>query len=359
MDSYKEPLKALARPYRKAVLKALLVLTMLGGTLFATLNLLTGSYLMALVEITMGAYAILVFWAIRDTRYLERWIVAYAIPFFTAMMFAIAIPRASATVHAWVLLVPIISHLLMGRRLGLAMSVFYMSIAGVIFLLQHHDDPTMMQALPIANIAIISLCILVFSHVYEVTREQSQRQLLRIAQTDTLTGLANRARLSDIFEREQQRAQRYNTPMAILALDLDHFKEVNDRYGHETGDLALQHVARIFRECLRATDLPARLGGEEFGILLTNTNGQQGLEVAEKIRIAIASTPLTVNNDVVRLTLSGGVAEFGPDGETLRQLVREADKRLYEAKDRGRNLIIPAEATTRVLEPLESDTHQA
>ena len=359
MDSYKEPLKALARPYRKAVLKALLVLTMLGGILFAILNLLTGSYPLAIVELAMGAYAILVFWAVRDTRHLERWIIAYAIPFFTAMMFAMTIPRASATVHAWVLLIPIVSHLLMGRRLGLAISVFYMSVAGIIFLLRYHDEPAMMQALPVANIAVISLCILVFSHVYEVTREQSQRQLLKIAQTDTLTGLANRARLSDIFKREQQRSRRYNTPMTLLALDLDHFKEVNDRYGHDTGDLALQHVARIFRECLRATDLAARLGGEEFGILLTNTNGQQGLEVAEKIRIAVASTPLTVNNDVIRLTLSGGVAEFGPDGETLRQLVREADKRLYEAKDRGRNLIIPAETTASLLEPLESDTHRA
>jgi len=359
MDSYKEPLKALARPYRKAVLKALLVLTMLGGALFAMLNLLTGSYPLAIVELAMGAYAIFVYRAVRNTQHLERWIIAYAIPFFTAMMFAIAIPRASATVHAWVLLIPIVSHLLMGRRLGLAVSVFYMSIAGIIFLLKHHDEPTMMQALPIANIAVISLCILVFSHVYEVTREQSQRQLLKIAQTDTLTGLANRARLSDIFEREQQRARRYSTPITLLALDLDYFKEVNDRYGHDTGDLALQHVARIFRECLRATDLAARLGGEEFGILLTNTNGQQGLEVAEKIRIAVASTPLTVNNDVIRLTLSGGVAEFGPDGETLRQLVREADKRLYEAKDRGRNLIIPVETTASLLEPLESDTHRA
>ncbi|MDF0750914.1 GGDEF domain-containing protein [Marinobacter sp. 71-i] len=343
MESYKEPLRELARPYRKAVLKALLVLTIMGGALFAALNISTGSYVLAAVEMAMGAYAIFVFRAIRYTRHLERWIIAYAIPFFTAMMFAMITPRATSTVHAWVLLIPIISHLLMGRRLGLAVAVFYMSVAAIIFMFKHQGQADMMQALPITNIAVISLCILVFSHVYEVTREQSERQLLKIAQTDTLTGLANRARLSDIFEREQQRARRYNTPITILALDLDHFKAVNDRYGHETGDMALQHVARIFRECLRATDLPARLGGEEFGILLTNTNSQQGLEVAEKIRVAVASTPLHVNNDVIRLTLSGGVAEFGTDGDTLRDLVREADRRLYHAKDAGRNQIIPAD----------------
>lgn len=342
MDNYKESLKELARPYRKAVLKALLVLTVIGAILFSSMNLLKGSYPLAFVEIAMGVYSIIVYRAIRHTRHLERWIIAYLIPFFTAMMFAMATPRATSAVHAWVLLIPIISHLLMGRRLGLAVSVFYMGIAAVIFLFRHQDQPEMMQALPITNIAVISLCILVFSHVYEVTREMSERQLMKIAQTDPLTGLANRARLSDIFEHEKNRARRYSSPISVLVLDLDHFKDVNDDHGHETGDKALQHVARIFRECLRATDLAARLGGEEFGILLSNTNSQQALEVAEKIRTAVASTPLAINNNVIRLTLSGGVAELGIDGDTLRELVREADIRLYQAKDAGRNQIVPA-----------------
>ncbi len=342
MDSFKEPLKELARPYRKAVFKALLALTVVGGALFAILNILAGSYVLAIVEIMMGAYAVFVYRAIRHIRHLERWIIAYAIPFFTAMMFAMTTSKASPTVHAWVLLIPIISHLLMGRKLGLAVSLFYMTIAAIIFLLRHQDNPDMMQALPITNIAVISLCILVFSHVYEVTREKSERELMMIAQTDPLTGLANRARLSDIFEREKHRARRYNSPISVLVLDLDHFKAVNDDHGHETGDLALQHVAGIFRDCLRATDLPARLGGEEFGVLLSNTNSIQALEVAEKIRIAVASSPLAINDTVIRLTLSGGIAEYGIDGDTLRELVREADSRLYAAKDAGRNRIIPA-----------------
>lgn len=341
MDSYKDPLKELARPYRKAVLKALLVLCVIGATLFSSMNLLKGSYPLAFVEIAMGVYSIIVYRAIRNTRHLERWIIAYLIPFFTAMVFAMATPRATSAVHAWVLLIPIISHLLMGRRLGLAISVFYMGIAAVIFVYRHLDQPDMMQALPITNIAVISLCILVFSHVYEVTRETSERQLMKLAQTDPLTGLANRARLSDVFEQEKQRARRYSSPVSVLILDLDHFKDVNDNHGHETGDLALQHVARIFRQCLRATDVAARLGGEEFGILLSNTNSRQAMEVAEKIRIAVASTPLTVANNVIRVTLSGGVAELGTDGDTLRDLVREADIRLYKAKEGGRNRIIP------------------
>lgn len=341
MESYKESLKELAQPYRKAVLKALLVLTIIGALVFSALNLLQGSYPLAVVEIAMGAYSVFVYRAIDHTRHLERWIIAYLVPFFTAMLFAMLTPRATSTVYAWVLLIPIISHLLMGRRLGLALSLFFMTIAAIIFLFKHQNQPEMMRALPIGNIAAISLCILVFSHVYEVTREKSERQLMKIAQTDPLTGLANRARLSDIFEREKKRSQRYGTPVSVLVLDLDHFKGVNDEHGHETGDLALQYVARIFRQCLRATDLAARLGGEEFGILLTNTNSQQALEVAEKIRVAVAMSPVTLNNCMIRLTLSGGVAELGTDGDTLQKLVREADARLYAAKDAGRNQIVP------------------
>lgn len=344
MDSYKDSLKELARPYRKAVLKALLVLCVIGAILFSSMNLLKGSYPLAFVEIAMGIYSILVYRAIRHTRHLERWIIAYLIPFFTAMMFAMATPRSTSSAHAWVLLIPIISHLLMGRRLGLAVSLFYMSVAAVIFLFRHLDRPDMMQALPITNIAVISLCVLVFSHVYEVTRETSERQLMKIAQTDPLTSLANRARLSDVFEREQHRARRYGSPVSILVLDLDHFKDVNDAHGHETGDLALQHVARIFRNCLRATDLAARLGGEEFGVLLSNTNSLQALEVAEKIRMAVASAPLHINNHSIRLTISGGIAELGTDGDTLRELVREADIRLYKAKEAGRNRIVPVDS---------------
>lgn len=347
MDSYEAPLKELARPYRKAVLKSLLVITLIGATIFSSLNLVKGSYPLAIVEIAMGIFAIVVYWAIRDTLHLERWILIYLLAFFTAMMFAMTTPRSTSSVHAWVLLIPIISHLLMGRRIGLILSVIYMGIAAVIFFYRHRDQPEMMQVLPIANIAVISLCILVFSHVLEVTREKSERRLMEMAQTDPLTRLANRARLKDVFEREKLRWERYATPVSLLVLDLDHFKAVNDVHGHETGDLALQHVARILREGLRATDMPARLGGEEFGILLSNTSGEQALEVAEKIRKAVACAPLNIDENVVRLSLSGGVAELGTDGDSLRSLVREADNRLYAAKDAGRNRITPVPASKR------------
>lgn len=344
MESYRESQKHLARPYRKAVLKTLLVLTFISGLLFFTLNVQRQNYPLAFAELGMACYSVFIFWAIGKTKHLERWILAFILPFCITMMFALTSPRATTTVFAWVLLIPILSHLLMGRRLGLLVSAVFMGTAAVIFFFKYHDAPQMMQPLPIANMGLMSLTILAFSHIYEITREQSESRLLKMAQTDALTGLANRTRLSDVFEQERKRSLRHKTPLSMLVLDLDHFKQVNDQYGHEAGDLALRHVADTLRASLRATDLATRLGGEEFAILLANTNADQAHRVADKIRHAIEVNPVPHQDQSIRLTVSGGIAQFGPDGADLRSLIGRADQYLYHAKDSGRNRIISSES---------------
>jgi diguanylate cyclase (GGDEF)-like protein len=343
MESYRESQKHLARPYRKAVLKTLLILTAISGLLFFTLNIQRENYPLAFAELGMACYSVFIFWAIGNTKHLERWILAFILPFCITMMFALMSPRATTTVFAWVLLIPIVSHLLMGRRLGLLVSAVFMGTAALIFFFKYHDAPEMMQPLPIANIGLMSLTILAFSHIYEITREQSESRLLKMAQTDALTGLANRARLSDVFEQERKRSLRSGTPLSMLVLDLDHFKQVNDQHGHEAGDLALRHVASTLRASLRATDLATRLGGEEFAILLTNTSADQAHRVADKIRQAIEANPVPYHDQSIGLTISGGIAQFGPDGADLRSLIGRADQYLYHAKDSGRNRIISSD----------------
>ncbi len=343
MESYRESQKHLARPYRKAVLKALLILTAISGLLFFTLNVQRQNYPLAFAELGMACYSVFILWAIGNTKHLERWILAFILPFCITMMFALISPRATTTVFAWVLLIPIVSHLLMGRRRGLVISSIFMASAAIIFFFKYHNAPEMMQPLPIANMGLMSLTILAFSHIYEITREQSESRLLKMAQTDALTGLANRARLSDVFEQERKRSLRNGTPLSMLVLDLDHFKQVNDQYGHEAGDLALRHVASTLRASLRATDLATRVGGEEFAILLTNTTADQAHRVADKIRQAIETNPVPYQDQSIGLTISGGVAQFGPDGADLRSLIGRADQYLYHAKDSGRNRIISSD----------------
>lgn len=351
MDLHNDSARTLGKPYRKAVLKSLLLLTIIAGMVFSGLNIAEGRYPLALAEIGMILFAMFVFRAIRNTDRIERWALIFLIPFCTTMLFSMTLPTSSTTVFAWVLIIPILAHLLLGRHLGLLMSCAFMVTTGALYWFKHQDQPELLEALPIANTVLIGVCVLAFSHVYEVTRERSELSLLELAQTDALTGLPNRIRLKEVFERERKRATRDQTPLSLIVLDLDHFKAINDEYGHEAGDLLLRRVADTLRQCLRASDLPARLGGEEFGILLANTNLAQAAEVSEKIRSRIENMEAMFEGQTLAVTLSGGIAELGPDGDGLRSLLREADNRMYEAKAAGRNQIVQAPAG----EPFSAD----
>lgn len=340
METTEQTAVQLAQPHRKVVLTALLWVTVTTGTFFAGLNFVFGSQALAFIELLMVGYSVFLLKIIPGTRHLERWILAYTLPFFSAMMFAMSAPRTTPSVFAWVLLVPILAHLLLGRRLGLGVAIFFIATAGIIFFYKHGDNPALMQPMPIANIVIIALSILAFSHVYEISREKSELGLFLMAQTDFLTGLANRARFSDIFEREKRRASREKLALTMLVIDLDFFKDVNDQYGHEAGDKALVYVATLLQKRLRATDLACRLGGEEFGIILVDTPGQRATQVAEDLRAALDTTPFVIGSDSIALTMSVGVAEFGPDGNELKALLAVADHRLYQGKAEGRNRVI-------------------
>lgn len=341
MDAHPDTLTQLARPHRKAVLVALLWITILAGILFGILNATKGALTLSVVEWAMSLYSAMLLLAVRRTHHLERWILAYIFPFFIAMMIAIATPTATVTVFGWVLLIPLVSHLLLGRRIGLGVSLFFIGIALVIFLYRFDVRDTVMDPRSLANMVILTACITVFSHVYEVSRERSETELLKMAQTDFLTGLPNRSRIKVFFEREKSRAAREQQPLSLLVMDLDYFKSVNDRFGHEAGDRALVFFADLLRQRLRATDLAGRLGGEEFGVILVNTATNTAVQVAEGLRQALEQADLQHDGQPVPLSMSVGVAELGVDGNNLQDLLAAADQRLYEAKDKGRNQVVP------------------
>ncbi|GAB3097518.1 GGDEF domain-containing protein [Aestuariicella hydrocarbonica] len=349
MQNYLNSQQLLSRPYRQAVLKALLIITIISGLLFTVLNLGRQNYSLAFAELLMSIYSMAILWLLSTTdfvKHIEIWALVYLVPFFSVMMLALASPGATASVFVWVFLIPILSHFTLGKRLGLMISVCYIAMAGVIFFNKYQADLELLGPVPVANFSILTLVILAFSSAYEITREQTELRLLKMAHSDPLTGLANRAHLHSVFEHEQRRSERAQSPLCIALLDLDHFKRVNDTYGHEVGDMALVHVAEVLKAGLRKSDLVARLGGEEFCLLLMETQGQQGLAVADKIRRRLEQTPvmfegapLVIDGTVITLTISGGVAEHGVDGTALKDLIRVADQRLYESKNNGRNQI--------------------
>jgi diguanylate cyclase (GGDEF)-like protein len=163
----------------------------------------------------------------------------------------------------------------------------------------------------------------------------------RDAAHDPLTGLANRRTAAGRLEVECMRARRQGEPLSVLMLDLDHFKRVNDRWGHAAGDQVLAAVARILCEELRGADLPARYGGEEFLAILPNADSARALRVAERVRERIAGTPIALPEATARITVSVGIASLAPD-EVATALVARADEALYAAKQTGRNRCLAA-----------------
>lgn len=176
--------------------------------------------------------------------------------------------------------------------------------------------------------------------------EQANRQLERLSVTDELTQLANRRRFDVALAQEWQRAQRRRQSLALIMLDVDHFKAYNDRYGHQAGDACLQQIAAVLRSCARrAGDLAARYGGEEFVVMLPDADVHMAAAVAQSIRESLLQAALPHASSPVApvVTVSLGVAACVPPGEASSEpLLRQADTALYEAKSQGRNRLILA-----------------
>lgn len=159
-----------------------------------------------------------------------------------------------------------------------------------------------------------------------------------LAEQDHLTGCLNRAALEERFAIEFERARRTSEPVACVFFDLDHFKSINDRYGHEVGDHALCHAVKVAQVQLRSVDALGRFGGEEFMVLMPDTHLTHAREVANRIRVALEETPLHVQGMTITLSASFGAAVLGPS-ESIAGVLRRADAAMYQAKRNGRNRV--------------------
>jgi len=166
------------------------------------------------------------------------------------------------------------------------------------------------------------------------------QQAKLLSETDDLTGLFNTRGFAIAANRLFGQALRYGRTASVLMIDSDNLKAVNDQHGHDAGNRLLRQVANAVQAELRATDVPARYGGDEFIVLLPETPPKGALEVGERIRAAIASRPLVINGNSVAATVSVGVACYPQDGRTLDLLAARADRALYQAKQEGRNKVV-------------------
>lgn len=191
---------------------------------------------------------------------------------------------------------------------------------------------------PIVEDNEVTGAVVVFHDITE--RKKTEEQLKRMATLDGLTGIANRRHFMDCAEAEYHRARRFSHPLSALMLDADHFKEVNDTHGHGTGDTVLQALAATCREQIRDMDLIGRMGGEEFAILLLETDLDRACEVAERIRTAAERLSIEADTGTVSFTVSIGVAALIHDDQSFEMLIDRADKVLLDAKRDGRNRVL-------------------
>ena len=170
--------------------------------------------------------------------------------------------------------------------------------------------------------------------------KKAQADLQEQAIRDALTGLYNRRYLDDTLERELARALRERQPVSFVMLDIDHFKGINDTFGHKEGDAVLQKLATLLLSHTRVDDIVCRYGGEEFLIALPNVNAEIAFQVAERWRRSFLGLTMPLAPVEIKFTLSGGISEFPIDGDTKEELISTADKALYRAKQAGRNRVV-------------------
>ena len=173
--------------------------------------------------------------------------------------------------------------------------------------------------------------------VYPLRNALLYKKAIEAAHKDSLTGINNRASMDEVIDREVNLSIRHNTDLSLLAMDIDHFKKINDNYGHAVGDCVIKAVAEAAKAAIRSSDMVFRYGGEEFLILLSNTGREGASLLAERLRQKIEETCIICDGTHVSATVSIGITCRDHDNETRESLFSRADSALYEAKEDGRN----------------------
>ncbi len=197
----------------------------------------------------------------------------------------------------------------------------------------------------LTGVLLLALVFGMVAYVRSISRHRREllglnENLARQAHTDVLTGCANRRCFFEMLEAQRQRSLRHALPLSMLSLDIDHFKQINDIYGHPGGDQVLRHLVSIVESVIRPTDQLGRVGGEEFGILLPQTTACDAAVIAERVRAAVEDSPAIYEQEAIVFTVSIGVSQWiFEKRESVNEFVCRCDKALYEAKDRGRNQV--------------------
>lgn len=182
-----------------------------------------------------------------------------------------------------------------------------------------------------------------FDFRVERERERERKTLKRLATVDTLTGVANRRYFLSLLKREMERSRRHHHPLSVAMLDIDHFKRINDTYGHDAGDRCLKAFCAVIAKRIRISDHFGRLGGEEFALIFPETGLKEAARSVESLRRRLETMNMTLNGRRIVLTMSAGVTEWTPGDPSVDEPLKRADALLYQAKSEGRNRVMTKE----------------
>lgn len=328
--------------YRRSVMRALLIMVIIGGITFSLINFYRGLWSLAALELFFVFFAFFLWRKILNTPHFQRWVSIFLFPFFATMVYAMYVPNSSASIFVWVLSIPVISYLMMGRKQGFWVSSFFIFTGVAVYHFRFINGDLAINVADSLNIILSASLMMSLAHVYETNREKNEERLLELAGTDGLTGLANRMKLAETFALYVEYAKRYKTPLAVVLFDLDYFKKINDQHGHHVGDATLRYIADFIKNRVRKTDLLVRFGGEEFVLLIAGSKEEDCFQQVDSIRQQLTVMPFVHNEMTLAITVSAGISTYEKDGTKLEDLLLKADQRLYLAKGSGRDCVVDA-----------------
>ncbi|WP_298442226.1 GGDEF domain-containing protein [uncultured Ferrimonas sp.] len=322
--------------HRLPILRVLLGILCLTYLFFFYVNIVNQRYSLALVELATLLYCILMLQISRYSRNLSPWVILLMLGFGFTQLYALATSTISMNGPLmWSFLVPVFTYPLLGSRTALLLSAVYVVLFCGIATEMLLTGASHIFWLDVASFAVLYCTIWAVKHIHERQRSGMMQSLRASAEHDPMTQLLNRSQLNNQIEQLTLQQQ----PFTLVLIDVDHFKQVNDQYGHPAGDAVLIHIANLLRNGTRSSDCPFRLGGEEFCLLLPETELAGSSHLVSVLQQQLGSTPCQYDGIEIHTSFSAGLAQWPTDGKQLHELYSCADRRLYLAKNDGRNTI--------------------
>lgn len=326
--------------FRRPVQIGLMALVILLLVLHGTAESLFGIGIMAFMEGGLALYIGFVLYLVLRLPYSHKLAAAFVLPLLAAALAAMFHPQTPSNVFVWTFLFPVLSYALLGRKLGFRVTLACSLLALTAYLSKTSSITEGANPLIISDVVMCMCVIWVVTHLYERFRESSVEAFHLLATTDELTGLQNRRQMKAAFTHLASEADRQQRLLAVVVMDLDYFKKINDHWGHDAGDAVLIHVAKLLLNSIRKSDWVFRIGGEEFCLLIPVVDYSNAMTVAESIRHTIESTPCHYNGEIISLSASIGFAIYPEGSKHFDSLLVHADHCMYRAKQSGRNRVV-------------------